>query len=180
MIQPWRVVKSLPIADCRIFKVRQDVTINPRTGRSHDMFVLEQFDWINIIPLTPNDEVVMVEQWRHGTRTIEWETPGGIMDAGETAEQSGRRELLEETGYAPEQIVPLGTVHPNPAIQNNVQHYVLGTGCRKVADLKLDHAEDIAVHLVPLAQIPELIRAGRISHGIVVGGFYLLNEFRRR
>lgn len=165
--------------DGRVFKVRKDVTINPRTGQTHDMFVLDQPDWVNVIPLTADDQVVMVEQWRHGSRTIELETPGGLMDSGETPEVCGRRELLEETGYEPGQIVHLGTVKPNPAIQSNLQHYILATGCRQVAELNLDHAEDIAVCLVPLADIPGLIRTGKITHGIVIGAFYWLNLYRR-
>ena len=140
------------------------------------MYVLEQPDWVNIIPLTPDNEVVMVEQWRHGTRTVELETPGGLLDAGESPETGARRELLEETGYAPDEMKFLGSVHPNPAIQNNHQHYLLASGCLRVADLKLDHAEDIVVRLVPLADIPKLIRTGKITHGIVIGGFYWLND----
>lgn len=175
VVHPWQISHSELVLDCRIFKVRHDVTVNPRTGQPHDMYVLDQPNWVNVIPLTPDNQVVMVEQWRHGTRTIELETPGGLMDAGELPVGCGRRELLEETGYAPEKVELLGTVYPNPAIQSNRQHYVLATGCRQVAELKLDHAEDIVVRLVPLAEIPDLIRTGKIMHGIVIGGFYWLN-----
>ena len=175
MIRPWEIKSSRRVLDCRIFQVRHDVTVNPRTGQPHDMYVLEQPNWVNVIPLTPDNHVVMVEQWRHGTRTIELETPGGLMDAGELPVECGRRELLEETGYATDKMELLGTVYPNPAIQSNRQHYVLATGCRQVAELKLDHAEDIVVRLVPLAEIPDLIRTGKIMHGIVIGGFYWLN-----
>ena len=175
MIRPWEIKSSRRVLDCRIFQVRHDVTVNPRTGQPHDMYVLEQPNWVNVIPLTPDNHVVMVEQWRHGTRTIELETPGGLMDAGELPVECGRRELLEETGYATDKMELLGTVYPNPAIQSNRQHYVLATGCRQVAELKLDHAEDIVVRLVPLAEIPDLIRTGKITHGIVIGGFYWLN-----
>ena len=175
VVHPWQVNHSELVLDCRIFKVRHDVAVNPRTGRPHDMYVLEQPNWVNVIPLTPDNQVVMIEQWRHGTRSVHLETPGGLMDPGESPAQSARRELLEETGYAPDKVELLGTVHPNPAIQNNQQYYVLATGCRQVAELKLDHAEDIVVRLVPLAEIPALIRAGKITHGIVIGGFYWLN-----
>ncbi|MEI8314367.1 MAG: NUDIX hydrolase [Verrucomicrobiota bacterium] len=178
MIQPWEIKSSRRELDCRIFQVRHDVTINPRTGQPHDMYVLEQPNWVNVIPLTPDNQVVMVEQWRHGTRTVELETPGGLMDAGELPVECAGRELLEETGYAPDKVELLGTVHPNPAIQNNRQHYVLATGCRRVSELKLDHAEDIVVRLMPLAEIPNLIRTGKITHGIVIGGFYWLNDYR--
>ena len=175
VVHPWQVNHSEFVLDCRIFKVRHDVAVNPRNGQPHDMYVLEQPNWVNVIPLTPDNQVVMIEQWRHGTRSVHLETPGGLMDPGESPAQSARRELLEETGYAPDKVELLGTVHPNPAIQNNQQYYVLATGCRQVAELKLDHAEDIVVRLVPLAEIPALIRAGKITHGIVIGGFYWLN-----
>lgn len=178
--QPWHVQSSEVIADCRIFKVRKDVTVNPRTGQSHDMFVLEQPTWVNIIPLTSDEHVIMVEQWRHGTRSVHLETPGGLMDEGESPEQCARRELLEETGYEAGKLVRLGTVHPNPSIQNNRQHYVLAADCRKVSELKLDHAEDITVRLLPLTDIPRMIEAGEITHGIVIGGFYWLNLHRQR
>jgi len=179
MIQPWRVKSSEPMLDCRIFKVRKDVVVNPRNGTSHEMYVLEQLNWVNIIPLTPAQEVILIEQWRHGTRSVQLETPGGLMEPNETLEECARRELLEETGYEAGELVHLGSVHPNPAIQGNLQHYVLATNCRKVAGLKLDHAEDIAVKLAPLTDIPRMIRAGEITHGIVIGGFYQLELHRR-
>lgn len=179
LIQPWQITQSEEVVDCRVFKVRKDVTVNPRTGKAHDMYMLEQPNWVNVIPLTPDEQVILVQQWRHGSRTVELETPGGLMDESETPEQCARRELLEETGYEPGDLVRLGTVRPNPAIQNNLQHYVLATNCRKISEPALDHAEDIAVHLVPLAQIPGMIRSGQITHGIVIGGFYWLWQYRQ-
>lgn len=177
---PWPVNHSELVADCRIFRVRKDTVVNPRNGSQHDMFVLQQPDWVNIIPLTPDDQVILVEQWRHGTRSVHLETPGGLMDPHELPTECGRRELREETGYEAERVIQLGTVHPNPAIQGNRQHYILATGCRQVSDLKLDHAEDIMVRLAPLADIPRMIQAGEITHGIVIGGFYWLDHYRRR
>jgi 8-oxo-dGTP pyrophosphatase MutT (NUDIX family) len=180
VVRPWQITQSKTVVDCRVFKVRKDVVVNPRTGQPHDMFVTEHPNWVNVIPLTPDEQVVMVEQWRHGTRSVHLETPGGLMEASETPEQCARRELLEETGYEAGEVVRLGTVHPNPAIQNNLQHYVLATNCRHVAAPSLDNAEDIMVRIVPLADVPDMILTGKITHGIVIGGFYWLELHRRK
>lgn len=179
MITPWPVHHAEVVADCRIFKVQKRVVTNPRTNRPHEMFVLDQPNWLNVVPLTPDHDVVMIEQWRHGTQSVQLETPGGLMEPGETAVDCARRELLEETGYQAEEIIPLGQVHPNPAIQNNLQHYALARNCRRLAAPTLDDAEDIVVRLVPLAQIPELIVTGVITHSLVIGALYWL-DLRRR
>ena len=179
VIRPWKITRSEPVVDCRVFKVRKDVTTNPRTGKPHDMYVIESPPWMNVVPLTADEQVILVEQWRHGTRSIDPETPGGLIDEGESIEHCARRELLEETGYEPGQIIRLGSVHPNPAIQNNQLHYVLATNCRKVAEPAMDDAEDINVRLVPLADIPVMIRSGEINHSLVIEAFYWLGLYRQ-
>ena len=66
MIRPWEKLSSPIHSDPRIFKVRHDRVINPRTNAEHEMVVLENPEWVNIIALTPDDELVMVEQYRQG------------------------------------------------------------------------------------------------------------------
>lgn len=173
MIKPWNILASEPVADCRIFKVRKDAVISPRNGSPHDMFVIENPGFMNVVPITEDNRLILIEQWRHGTRQVHLETPGGLIDPGETPEACARRELSEETGYQAGHVEPLGTVYPNPAIQTNQQHFLLATGCRKVGEPQFDHAEDIAVRLVPVADIPNLIRNGAINHALVMAGLYL-------
>jgi len=43
----------------------------------HDFYILESTDWINIIPLTADHQVVMVRQYRHGSKEVPLEIPGG-------------------------------------------------------------------------------------------------------
>src|ERR1700733_5716773 len=98
MIQPWKKVRSKPSGDFRIFKIRTETSVNPQTGKEHDFYVIDSVNWVNIIALTPNREIVMVEQYRHGSGSIELEIPGGMMDPGETDPvATGVRELREET-----------------------------------------------------------------------------------
>jgi ADP-ribose pyrophosphatase len=178
MIKPWERIRSKTGPSFRVFSVRTDTAVSPRTGKEHDFYVIESGDWVNIIPLTADREVVMVRQYRHGSREMTLEIPGGLVDPGDTPEMAASRELLEETGYEAGELSKLGVVNPNPAILNNRCYTFLARNVRKAGEPDLDQAEDIDVLLVPLADIPDLIRQGRIDHAIVVNAFclYFLHE----
>lgn len=173
-VKPWEPLSSEIRADYRIFRLRVDRSISPRTGRAHDFFVLESSDWVNVIPLTPEGQVVLVRQWRHGTRSLTLEVPGGLLESSDSPEEAARRELLEETGFRAEKMLYLGFVEPNPAFLNNRCHTFLAKDVQRVSELNQDEKEDIEVLLKPLAQIPRLIRDGIISHSLVVAAFYRL------
>src|ERR1043165_2759320 len=99
MIQPWEKIGSKLLGDFRIFTIRSDIKVSPLTGKEHDFFVLDSVDWVNVIAITPQTELVMVEQFRHGTDTVELEIPGGMMDKHETNPvTTALRGLREETG----------------------------------------------------------------------------------
>jgi hypothetical protein len=80
MIQPWPKVGSQPVGDFRIFTIRSDRKVSPRTRQEHDFYVIDCSNWVNVIAVTPDDELVMIEQYRHGSDTIELEIPGGMID----------------------------------------------------------------------------------------------------
>jgi ADP-ribose pyrophosphatase len=171
-IRPWPRVSSRAVSDHRVIKVRVDTLTNPRDGKTHPRVVIEAPDWVTIIPITVDDEVVLVRQYRFGIADATLEVPGGIVDAGEAPLAAAARELEEETGYVALELVPLGWVHPNPALQDNRSHCFLALGCTQVHQGKLDPTEDIAVERVPRTAIPELISSGQITHSLVVAGFY--------
>ena len=171
-IQPWPLKGSEIAADFKIFKVRSDQRTSPRTGDDHSFFVIESVDWCNVVALTANDELVMVEQYRQGTNLIELELPGGMIDPGETPAETAPRELREETGYAGDAPKPIGCVYANPAIMNNKVHTVMIRNVQLKHDTNLDDGEDVAARLVPLADIPGLIADGTISHSLMVAALY--------
>ncbi len=172
MPKPWPLIRSRPNRSYHVFSVRTDTACCPRTGQEHDFYILESQDWINVIPLTPDEQVVMVKQYRHGTREITLEIPGGLVDAGDTPADAARRELLEETGYEAQEIIFLGSACPQPAILNNRSITYLARDVRKVQAPQLDDTEDIEIVLVPLSEIPNLIRKGEIDNAMVILAFY--------
>lgn len=181
MLKDWKLLGSKRVGDFRIFTVRSDEKLNPRTGKVCDFFVIESVDWVNVIAVTPNDELVMVEQYRHGSNSVELEIPGGMMDAGEhDPVATGVRELREETGYEGDQARALGWVYANPAILNNRSHFVLVENCVLKHECEFDHSEDLLTRLVPWGEIPGLVRDGKIRHPLVVAALYHYDLSRRK
>jgi 8-oxo-dGTP pyrophosphatase MutT (NUDIX family) len=168
----WKVVGTERLQECKVFAVSRRMARSPRTGEVHPFFCIEADDWVNVVPVTADDQVVMVRQYRHGSRDITLEIPGGIVDPGETPAEAATRELLEETGYRAERVEPIGWVNPNPALFENRCHTFLAPGAAPVAPIQNTGLEETSVELVPLAEIPELLRKGSISHALVVAALY--------
>lgn len=170
----WRRERSERVADCRVFKVRRDYSADPRDGRVHDFYVIEAPDWINVIPLTDDGRVVLIEQFRHGTGEVSLEIPGGMVDEGESPRDAAARELLEETGYEAGEVSLLGKTRPNPAIQDNWIHTFVARGVKQRGEPSNAGTEQTVVRLVELERIPALIEEGKITHALVVVGFHWL------
>ncbi|MEW6305819.1 MAG: NUDIX hydrolase [Verrucomicrobiota bacterium] len=180
MIKPWPVKSSEQLGDFHIFKLRADWKTSPRTHKDLKFLVLECVNWVNVIAVTPEDQLVMVEQFRHGSGTVELEIPGGVMDPHDASPvEAGLRELSEETGFEGEGACVIGQVFANPAIMNNTCYTVLVRNCRFTSATRFDHGEDIVTRLVPIADIPELVRTGKIRHSLVVVAFYHFENWRR-
>lgn len=181
MIQPWKKIRSTPRGDFRIFTIRSDRTVSPRTGQEHDVVIIDCVDWVNVIAVTCDNQLVMVEQYRHGSNTVELEIPGGMMDTGDASpEATGARELREETGYVGSKPRLIGEIFPNPAIMSNRCFTVLIEDCHCAHEVQFDHGEDLATRLVPIAEIPELVAGGKIMHSLVVVALYYFELDRRK
>lgn len=175
-IRVWPLISSDINEKYSIFNIRNDRAQSPRTGNIYDFVVLDASPWVNIIPLTINNEVILIRQYRHGIRAVTLEIPGGLVEEGEPYDQAARRELEEETGYGTktEDLIYLGKISPNPAIQNNDCHTYLARNVYPIGNQNMDEKEDIELELCLLKNIPSLIQDGTISHSLVVVAFYRL------
>jgi len=171
MIKPWKRIRSQHAQSFRVFSIRTDTTISPRTGIEHDFYVIESRDWVNIIPLTDDHQVIMIRQYRHGSREVTLEIPGGLVDHGDTPKKAAARELLEETGYQAKKWIKIGVVNPNPALFNNHCYTFLAQDIKKIVAPMPDQTEDIETVLIPLNKIPGLISKGEIDHAMVITAF---------
>ncbi len=180
MIRPWQIIQTKPLGNFHIFKLRSDEKISPRNGLSHNFFVIDCVDWVNVVAVTPDEELVMVEQYRHGSDTVELEIPGGTMDAKDSSPVgTGVRELREETGYEGERARSIGQIFPNPAIMSNKCYTVLVENCQLKHPTELDSGEDLVTQLVPLKEVPKLVSSGKIRHALVVVALYHFELLKR-
>lgn len=151
-----------------VFRLHEDVSLHPENGSEGRYYVLDAPDWVNIIALTADHQLLMVRQWRHGTACVELEIPAGGLEHGEDPVEAAKRELLEETGYAPARTTLLGDARPNCAIQSNRCYTVLAEGCTKVGSTKFDAGEMIALELMPLVDLPKRVRDGSLRSGMML------------
>ena len=166
-IKPWKIRGSMYLRPR--FRVDQCELPN---GKTFEPTVFEFRNWAVVIALTKEQKVVLIRQYRHGIQDVLWEFPGGVVEDGENPADGVRRELLEETGYAISDPVEVGKYYPNPALQTNSMYCYLAFDAEKVSGQTLDEAEEIEVHLVPLADLVAMTKRGEFSHGLQVAGLF--------
>ncbi len=175
----WTYLSSRQVLQYSTLQVREDTYHFAPRNTEANFVVCDSADWVLVIAVTTDRQVVLVNQFRHGRGEVVLEIPGGVMDDGETPLATGARELQEETGYVAEQLVALPPFLPNPAINTARCHIVVATGCRCAADTNFDPLEDIEVELRPLAEIPDMIRSGELLHALTIAAFSLAQLHQR-
>lgn len=172
----WRIVRTEDGPDYRIFRVRLTTAVSPRTNQEGRYVVLDNPDFVNVVALNSEGQIVLVRQYRHGINQVSLEIPSGLVDAGEEPLAAAQRELAEETGYTGEHWVHLGRTRPNAAFMNNWCHHFLVKDIRLTTQPHLDPGEDVKVELYPFEAIPTMIVDGTITQALVLSAVYWLEH----
>ena len=177
--EPWKIHSTKEILKTPIFNVHVDHSECPRTGARGDFYRFKFGDWVNIVAVTANNEIVMIRQFRHGNKKWELEIPGGLIDRTDRdPEFAGQRELFEETGYKGENARTIGAVCPNPALQDNICHTVFVDHAVRASEPEMEKCEDIETVLIPVKKVRSLMENGKITHGLVMNAlmFYFFMD----
>ena len=130
-----------------------------------------QQDYIAIVALTPDGRFSIVRQYRPALERFAWELPAGLVDPGEAAADTCRRELLEETGYPARAVHTLGAYAPCTArLSNRVHSFFVETGAR--AEAQASEA-GIELKLVTPAELAAMIRSGEFMSQLHLGAILL-------
>ena len=160
--RPWRVHSNEYLIRRPWCTVRRDSVELPTGVVVPEWYVFEFPDWVNVIAITTQGEFVMISQYRHGVKMTRYELVAGCCEEGESAEQSARRELLEEAGYGGGEWREFMRTAPNPSNQNNFTTTFLALGVERVGEQQTEASEDIQVHLMSRAEVRELLEGDHI------------------
>lgn len=178
-IAKWKTISTEFCENYRVFDVYKKKRENPKTKVVGEFTALSAPEWVNIIPITVDNEIILVEQYRHGIDDISLELPAGIVEKNEEPRFAAERECKEETGYIGEgDAILLGSVRPNPAFLDNFCHHFLWKNCQLKFQQNLDDNEDINVIKVPFSEIKNLIIEKKINHTLALSAilFFSLNN----
>lgn len=173
MIKKWETIDRQKVDNFKIFDLEWVTRKHPDWNKQSKFVVLQSASWVNLIPITKEGNVLLIEQYRHGTDEVTLEIPGGLIEKDEEPRIAGERECFEETGFKGKGYAKLlGTNIPNPAFINNKCYSYVWNECEKYGHQQLDGHEDIAVVEVPLKNIRKMILEGKIQHSLVLNAFF--------
>jgi len=178
-IHAWEKGEARELLQTHLFDIESVHYRHPVRGRAREFIVMHPRDWVNVVALTPQREVVLVRQFRFGIDAFSLEVPGGVIAPGESPLAAAMRELREETGFvASAESAPrlLGSVCPNPAIQSNRCHLVLVEGVEQRAEMQWDADEEIEVELRPFEAVLEAARRGEIVHSLTLNALFAVSD----
>ncbi len=174
----WKVLETTEIFKSGLFNLKSEKLQLP-DGRVMPRYYVMNFpDWVNVVPLTTEGEVILVKQYRHASGQVHLEVPGGSTDPhrNESMQEGARRELLEETGYDTQNMQWVASHYPNPALQTNQMHTYIAYDCKKVKEQELDEFEELELYFCTLDKLREHLYNGDISHSIMVASIALALE----
>lgn len=164
-IRPWEVLESSIVFSNRWLRVRKDVCHTNR-GNVTDYYLVERSDYVLIVALTPESEVLVTRQYKHGARQVVRELPAGYVEDGEDPLQCAHRELREETGYEAARMEQLAVLFASPSASRHRGHLFLATGLRRAGEQRLDTNEKIVVEKMDFAAAVQAAAHNQVFEGL--------------
>jgi len=179
----WKEENRKQVFNCKIFSVWESYCKSPvsikNNGEAQTLTVIETKDWAIVVPVIETQEgkkFLMVWQWRHGSKCLSLEFPGGVFEPGENPEQAATRELYEETGYKAAKIKKMGDFSPNPAIMTNRVHFFLAQDLICEGKQKLDEDEYVEIALVDADEVINGMGKTPFVHALMGTALSLYNQ----
>jgi 8-oxo-dGTP pyrophosphatase MutT (NUDIX family) len=169
----WKKLTEKILYKNKYFNLKQECCEMPNGTIVPAYFIIDIKDWVNIVAITKDKKIILIEQYRHALGEVMLEIPGGAIDGDESPQTAACRELLEETGFRGKVILEKQHA-PNPALQSNRMWTYLVVDCELVATTQFDEHEDIKMHLCSFVELSGLIDDGKIKHSLILASLFLV------
>lgn len=162
----WKTLTSEYLVNAPWAVLRKDSCVMPNGYLVPEYYVLEYPNWVNVVAITAENDIILIKQYRHGIKEDVLEIPGGVIDKGETSLEAAKRELLEETGYTFDSFEKISELYPNPATSNNKTTTYIARGGTKTGEQQLDNQEEIEVYLTSCEEVKQLLLENRFGQAL--------------
>lgn len=172
-IKPWKILESRYLVQDRWLTLRADTCETAAGVRIDPFYVFEKKDWAHVMAFDDRNRVLIVRQYRHGSRSVTAELPCGVIEESDPSPlEAARREMLEETGCVAENFRAVTPVFANPARQTNRVYCFLADNARRVAEPVQDDTEEIESAFVTLEELFVLIDSGEFAQSLHIASVY--------
>lgn len=168
----WKTLSREEIFRIAFVSLDKEVCELPDGRRMPSYYVLHFPNWVNVVAVDSEGNFLLIKQYRHASKEIHWEVPGGAAHKNEDPKLSALRELREETGYTTEDVHFISENFPNPALQDNKVFTYLALNCEYDGPMQLDPFEDIELVKVPRASLEKMLDQNMFNHTICVASLY--------
>lgn len=165
--QNWETLSSEYIIKRPWLTARRDKLQMPNGHICDEWYVLEYPQWVNVIAITIDGQIIMERQYRHGLKRFAWEIPAGVVEQNETPEQAAKRELLEETGFGGGNWTEIMQLSANPTAMTNINYTFLATNVEQVSKPNQESSEDISVWLMSPNEVIDILKNGDIIQSLM-------------
>ncbi len=164
-LQKWRILSSDYRIETKFLRLRSDRIELPGGAIVEDYFVRESRGFCVVFALTPDDDVLLVRQYKHGIGEVVTELPAGMIDDDETPEACAVRELAEETGYTGAPPALVRTFFSDPTNATARFYLFLVRDARPTHAQTFDVTEEIDVQRAAVDEVRAMALDGRIAAG---------------
>lgn len=171
----FKTIRSDTVFKGRAFNVRQDDIQLPDFSVTR-LDIVDHPNSIGIVPVDDQGSVWFVNQYRHPTGGNSLELPAGVMDVGETPEQTAAREIREEIGMAAGKLQKIGQFYLAPGYSTELMHIFLATELYP-SPLPPDEDEYIQIEKIAIAQALQMAETGQIEDAHTVAALHLARHY---
>jgi ADP-ribose pyrophosphatase len=163
-LKPWAVLETRDLLDASPFlKIRAETVELPDGRRVESFYQVDQADFALIFAETGDGRALLLRTYKHGPRRVSLTFPAGMIAPGEDPLEAAKRELLEETGYAAEDWVSLGSHVMLGNHRGCAGHMFIAKDARPVAEPDSGDLEEMQLELLTREELLEAVAGGEFA-----------------